>query len=177
MQCHRDAELPQVRVALRTPGAFASRLHGRAARSATSVPMIATTTSSSTSVHAAQRQFTPSHGYSHLRVHARYATMHAQRAQPQFWMNHTLAAAVPRGQSACHALVGLLTPERPRSRPSHRIVRHWSLQRPVPAHGNGVNQNASRIVLGYSGGAVPDSHRVPCFVGSRKQAADHQRTS
>ena len=33
------------------------------------------------------------------------------------------------------------------------------------------------ILLGYSGGAVPDSHRVPCCVGSQIRAADHQRTS
>jgi hypothetical protein len=30
--------------------------------------------------------------------------------------------------------------------------------------------------LGYSGGAVPDSHRVPCFVGGPKRLTDHQRT-
>jgi len=32
------------------------------------------------------------------------------------------------------------------------------------------------ILLGYSGGAVPDSHQVPCCVGSKTGAADHQRT-
>jgi hypothetical protein len=33
------------------------------------------------------------------------------------------------------------------------------------------------IVLGYSGGAVPDSHRVPCLSAAVTKAADHQRTS
>jgi hypothetical protein len=36
-------------------------------------------------------------------------------------------------------------------------------------------KNALRF-LGYSGGAVPDSHRVPCFVGGPKRLTDHQRT-
>jgi hypothetical protein len=71
-------------------------------------------------------------------------------------MNYTLTAAVPRGQSACHALVGLLTPE---------LTAKQAFS--SAAADNGVNQNASRIVPGYSGGAVPDSHRVPCFVGGQ----------
>src|SRR4249919_3613835 len=41
--------------------------------------------------------------------------------------------------------------------------------------GNGSKQKASRF-LGYSGGAVPDSHRVPCSSAAKSQATDHQRT-
>jgi hypothetical protein len=40
---------------------------------------------------------------------------------------------------------------------------------------NGSLQNASRF-LGYSGGAVPDSHRVPCSSAAKNSATDHQRT-
>jgi len=40
---------------------------------------------------------------------------------------------------------------------------------------NGSIQNALRF-LGYSGGAVPDSHRVPCSSAAKNWAADHQRT-
>src|SRR5438552_2141683 len=36
-------------------------------------------------------------------------------------------------------------------------------------------KNALRF-LGYSGGAVPDLHRIPCFVGGQNRLADHQRT-
>jgi hypothetical protein len=32
------------------------------------------------------------------------------------------------------------------------------------------------ILLGYSGGAVPESHRVPCSSAAKTRAADHQRT-
>jgi hypothetical protein len=81
--------------------------------------------------------------------------------------NYTLTAAVPRDQSACHALVGLLTPEFTAKQAFSSTVAD-----------NGVNQNASRIVPGYSGGAVLDLHQVPCFVGRlENQSADHQRTS
>jgi hypothetical protein len=40
-----------------------------------------------------------------------------------------------------------------------------------------ANSESLAIVLGYSGGAVPDSHRVPCSSAAVTKAADHQRTS
>jgi hypothetical protein len=39
------------------------------------------------------------------------------------------------------------------------------------------SQNASRILLDHSGGAVPEFRRVPCSSAAKTRATDHQRTS
>ena len=42
-----------------------------------------------------------------------HALWHECTSEAQSWKTKLLAAAVPRSDSACHVLVGLLTPERP----------------------------------------------------------------
>ena len=130
--------------------------------SATSVPMIATTTSSSTSV---------------IRPHGEFRRMAYVCGKAQRQPRNPAANAVRRfGKS--HARGG--RPSRPIRMP--RVGRssdsRAAAKRPShsPRRINGHQQNASRIVLGHSGGAVPDSHRVPCLSAAENQAADHQRT-
>jgi hypothetical protein len=44
------------------------------------------------------------------------------------------------------------------------------------ASNNGQKEGIVRFTLGYSGGAVPVSHRSSLFVGVFSNNADHQRT-
>src|SRR5262245_43318306 len=62
----------------------------------------------------------------------------------------------PSRLSACHALVGLLTPELLRNQPSHPPWRIMAIAESLAD------------LLGYSGGAVPDSHRVPCSSAAKR---------
>ncbi len=73
-------------------------------------------------------------------------------------------ASLPRLGPRVFTLVGLLAPEFGPTQPSHR-------QKAVMA-----NQNGSSYFLGYSGGAAPDLHRVPCLSAASTEATDHQRT-
>ena len=41
---------------------------------------------------------------------------------------------------------------------------------------NGLKTGRSFLALGYSGGAIPDSHRSSLFVGTSAEVTDHQRT-
>ncbi len=68
-------------------------------------------------------------------------------------------ASVPRGEPSKNALVGLLTSELGKV---GLLVAHGA------AHGRPRRQwleSASLVALGYSGGAVPESHRSSLFVG------------
>lgn len=72
----------------------------------------------------------------------------------------------PSQQAAVNALVGLLAPE-------HGAGSAFSPH----LGGNGLFRSNRPDFLGYSGGAAPDLHRVPCSSAFPNGKADHQRTS
>jgi hypothetical protein len=64
-------------------------------------------------------------------------------------------------------------------RPSHPLCAFsdWSLKRPVQGARVMAFSECFATLLDYSGGAVPDSHRVPCSLAAQTAAAKHQCTS
>jgi|GEM_PF-6430914 len=67
-----------------------------------------------------------------------------------------------------NAPVGLLTSE---LKDTHLLIV-W-----IYPNDNGNKTWCPRSVLGYSGGAVPDSHRSSLFVDRETTTIDHQRTN
>ena len=77
----------------------------------------------------------------------------------------------PRRGHADTALVGLLTPELVDPAFSPSTIGS------ADEGGQWLFKSGPTWTLGYSGGAVPDSHRVPCFRRPHQAGAtDHQRT-
>ena len=76
----------------------------------------------------------------------------------------------PSQTATCPALVGLLTPEQ--GSPGLLVASTES------SRDNGLKKDwAALILLGYSGGAVPDLHRIPCLSALQKKRPTHQRTN
>lgn len=95
--------------------------------------------------------------------------------QPRWAIRGFERARPSPGTKSPHVLVGLLTPELKPTRPSHRA--RPLKQRCHPDTAMAIERRGRFLLaLGYSGGAVPDLHRVPCSSALGAQAADHQHT-
>ncbi len=104
-------------------------------------------------------------------AHARRPCQQKPRAVSQ-WRRMRLASVVRCGycpsQNATQSRVGRSSDFRVQAaRPSRRTLM---------LRDNGQKDWAALRLLGYSGGAVPELHRIPCLSALRQEAADHQRT-